>query len=534
MLSVLNKTANRLFSHWATVVAAALFFTLIMRLLTLEFPDDLSDSKYYVDAARRMFGALHSNFNQYNSRLGIMFPLYFIIRLAGGAAAYYILPLLYSLLACFLVLKSAKLLNKTREGFIAALLLAAYPSMGNLGSQILPDIFSMVYLLAAFYFALKYIFKKENMSYIVLAAIFVFFAYETHVINMFFSLGVALMLVLNKPEVKRAPIIFFAILLALYLAETLIYGIFTEYSFGRLEAIRCLDAGVLRQGALWSIFFVNLIKGYPLFLALFALVVCRAAFFLSKKNYAKLSLCLPVLCLAIAGFFSMKAFSPDVLPPPVNAALPFIILLTVFFAAEYLSVARIEQLAVTACVLIPVLTAAVGYKNIARHPLPALISLDSEFGTSIKEGIPFIYSPEDSASFVKYENMSYAQKQRIDFDFVLGIPNPDYKIAEEYKKIRANIDYINAFFAPDGVKITPTVAFLPDNSIAVKPEKMLFKPTAAFLPDGSALLCVLRELALTFDWSEYLADPENPLMRLGRHPLSLEKIQGTQYENPNK
>jgi len=176
----------------------------------------------------------------------------------------------------------------------------------------------------------------------------------------------------------------------------------------------------------------------------------------------------------------------------------------VFFVTKYFAAERLELFSVAACVLIPFLTAVVCYRNVLHHPLGRLISVDREFKMSIKNYIPLIYSAEDSASFAKYMDLSWGQKQKIDLDICLGIRNPDSEIFEEYKKIINNIDYINAFFTDEHSILSKIIAFRPDGS--------------------PALLCISHEFALALNWDEYLAAPENPLLRIFRRPLHLEKI----------
>ena len=505
MLSVLNKVARRLFSRWAILVLIAVSFTLIIRLLTLQFPDDLNDSKYYIDAAKQLATPLPYSLNQYSSRFGMILPVYYILHFTSGAAAgYYILPIVYSLLACLLVLKSAKLLNKTRAGFIAALFLAVYPDMSRLGSQILPDIFSMVYLLAAFYFIIKYTFKKTNMLYVAASAIFVFLSYEVNAINIFSSLGMALIIILNKQKPWRALTLFFVLLLAFYITETLIYRIFTEYSFGRLEIIYRSHLDIMKPTLEPLEVFFTLAKNRPLFLVFFIVATYYAVTCLKEKKYSQLSAYLPALSVIIAALFSLKDISPTVIPLPICAAIPFIIITITFFATKRFTIEQLESFSITVCILIPLLTAAVCYKNILRHPLSALISTDRELKASLSNHIPLIYSAEDSVSFMKYMDLSYEQKQKIDSDIRLGIRNPDSGVFEEYKKIVDNIDYIDAFFTDEHSRLSKVIAFRPDGS--------------------PALLCVSREFSLTLNWDEYLAAPENPLLQIHRRPLRLKKI----------
>ncbi|MCL1911169.1 MAG: glycosyltransferase family 39 protein [Leptospirales bacterium] len=514
MLDVLNKAARYLFSRWTLLVLIALFFTLIIRLITLQFPDDLNDSKYYIDAAKRLAGSLPYSLDQYSSRFGIILPVYHILPVTGGAAAgYYILPLVYSLLACFFVLKSAKLLNKARSGFIAALLLAVCPGMSRAGSQLLPDIFSMVYLLAAFYFIIKYTFKKTNIIYIAASAVFIFLSYEVCVTNIFSSFGIALIIILNKQKPWKAVTLFFALLLAFYITETLIYRIFTEYPFGRLEIIWLshlnAPAGALKPGG-----FFALAKSQPLLLVLFVIATYYALVCLKEKKYLQLSAYLPALCLIIGGLFSLKNVSPAILPQPIYAALPFILITTAFFASNRFSVERLELFSITFCILVPLLTAAICCKNILHYPLGALISADRELKASLKNYIPLVYSAEDSVSFTKYADMSYRQKQKINSDAYLGIRNPYMETFEEYKKIAGSIDFINAFFTDEQSRLSRVVAFHPEGE--------------------PALLCVSREFAFTLNWDEYLASLENPLLRIHRSPLRLEKIEGTSHETPRE
>ncbi|MDR3237298.1 MAG: glycosyltransferase family 39 protein [Spirochaetia bacterium] len=522
MTNILNRTTDRLLSRGAYLTAAVVIFTLIIRLVTLQFLDDSGDSKYYIDAAKQLSSTLPYEFTHWSARFGIVIPVYFIRSVWGGASASYILPLLYSLLAAFLVMKTALLMNKAQAGFIAAMILAIYPGMARSGSQILPGIFSMVYLLAALYFILRYVFKRKNILYLVLSAVFTFFAYETHIINVFFAPGMALIIILNKKNPWKAAAFFFGLLLVLYFGETILYHIFTKFSLGRLDIIRHShldDNKTLQSLALWELPF-RFVRPGPLFLFFFLLSAYYAVLCRAKKKYATLSVYLPAGGFFLIMLFSLRSVSPLVPALPLDirymdVSLPFIFLFASFYITERFKAEQLKALSAAALFLAPLITAGICYKNILHHPLFASASLQNKIDTEVSNYVPFVYCPEDSASFMEYMKMSHRQKQKIRLNASLGIPNPYFETGEEYIRILKNNDYLNAFFVDE--------------------KKTSLARTLAFLPDSSpALLYVPRELALTLDWNEYLADPVNPLILIYRRPLRLKEITAGAYAQLTK
>lgn len=507
-----------LFTKSGYYMVFALLFMLIFRFVSLQLLDDSGDSKYYMEHVKQLLsGTEPYEFNHWSARFAVILPVALVRVLTGGAAiGAYILPVLFSLIAAFLVIKIARLMDNEEAGFIAVILLAVYPGMIRSGSQILPGIFSMVYLLAALYFILFFVFKKPRVGFVILAAVFVFLGYETHIINLFFVPGFALIILLNMEEEKscKAIALFCGVLFALFVAETMCYHFFTEFPLGRLDVIRgshLSENQSLRPAAVWELFF-RFVRPGPVFVIFFVLSLWYAVKCVLKKDRIIISLYLPVCVFFIIMLLALKSLVPLVPALPFNAryldvSVPFIILFGSFFITSFLNggLSKDKQkrlFSIAGCIIL-IAAVFIFRSNVIHHPLINMNRADIVIDKTITAGIPLVYSREDSDNFNRSKELGLDKKREP------GMKDRDFETAEEYVRINKNIDYINAFFADADISLVPKIAVMPDRT--------------------KVLLCVRRELAPEYDWNEYLTKPQNPLLLTRRRPLALDEITVADY-----
>jgi hypothetical protein len=122
-------------------------------------------------------------------------------------------------------------------GFLAALGLILFPYMVRAGSQVRPEVFSITYILLTIFVFVEYI-EREYRELVPLmwTAVWIFLAYQAKITNLFFLPGFLVAILVYKKNLRHA-LILAGVLFFMYLAETSLYAIFTEYKMGMLEII---------------------------------------------------------------------------------------------------------------------------------------------------------------------------------------------------------------------------------------------------------------------------------------------------------
>jgi 4-amino-4-deoxy-L-arabinose transferase-like glycosyltransferase len=234
-----------LFSGDNRIILAALLFTLLIRLFTIQMIDDAGDSKMYMDHVRQLvIDPSGYSFDHWSARFALIAPVYLVRIATGGlAAGAYVLPVFLTLVMVFFSMKTSGLFGRIEAGFIAAIIMGVYPARVREGSQILPGIFSMAYLMASFYFLMLYLRREETgLLSVFLSALMMFLAYGTHIINIFFAPGMALILFIGNKRRWASMAVFSLTLFLFFMAETALYHFFTPYSLGHLDIIRFLPS----------------------------------------------------------------------------------------------------------------------------------------------------------------------------------------------------------------------------------------------------------------------------------------------------
>lgn len=241
LLMKLQNTKNKV-NDWL-IVTFLIAFTLTFRLLTLQMinvgPDEI-DYWYY---AKILFSKIpYGELNHRNIRWGIILPTFLIQKIFGTHPVVYVVgPVLLSCLQSYFTYDLGKRLFNRGAGILAVLMLTIYPYMIRTGSQIRPGIFSLTYLLAAFWVIVRNIdaFRTDKgwWGSVIAAAALVFCAYQTKITNLYFlPFFVATIFTVSRKRLK--PLVIFVILLAAaYLVEHLLYFLGTGAPLGRLSII---------------------------------------------------------------------------------------------------------------------------------------------------------------------------------------------------------------------------------------------------------------------------------------------------------
>jgi hypothetical protein len=246
-------TENKL-NDWL-IVSFLVAFTLIFRLLTIQMinvgPDEI-DYWYY---AKILFSKVpYGELFHRSIRWGIILPTFLIQRIFGTHPIVYIIgPVMLSCLQSYFTYSLGKRLFNPGAGILAVLMLTIFPYMIRTGSQIRPGIFSLTYLLAAFWIIVRNLdaFRTDKgwWGAVIAAAALVFCAYQTKITNLYFLpfFAVTIYAVAAKP--LKPIVTFITLLSAAYLMELLLYFLGTGEPFGRLAIITRthLDPGYIEE-----------------------------------------------------------------------------------------------------------------------------------------------------------------------------------------------------------------------------------------------------------------------------------------------
>jgi 4-amino-4-deoxy-L-arabinose transferase-like glycosyltransferase len=218
-------------------------FTLLFRLLTMQMvnvgPDEI-DYWYYgkILFSKVPYGPLAHR----NIRWGVIFPTFLLQRIIGTHPIVYIVgPVALSCFQSYLTYDLGRRLFNRGAGVLAVLMLTLFPYMIRTGSQIRPEIFSLTYLLAAFWVIVRKVrdFRTDKgWSAAVIAAAALFFcAYEAKITNLYFLPFFAVLIYGVAGRRFKPLAMFLALLAAAYLVEHLLYFVRTGAALGRLSII---------------------------------------------------------------------------------------------------------------------------------------------------------------------------------------------------------------------------------------------------------------------------------------------------------
>jgi hypothetical protein len=286
------------------VLFSLLVFALFFRLATLMMIHTGVDERdYWFSAKAIAHGLPYPELSHRTTRFSVILPVALAQAVAGSHPdVYYVLPVLNALVQVALAFLIGRRLRGSLAGFLAALALILFPYMIRAASQVRPEIFSVTYILAALYCFIGYFERKEGeLVPLLWTAAWMFLAYEAKITNLFFLPGMALAIVLVKRNWAHA-FMFAGSILALFLAETGIYALFTEYKMGELSIIL---KNHFRSDSLTVPHFSSLLGRYSsehlqaYWQLPFALFGLASVVYLAKRTDARIT----VLVLASLSFF---------------------------------------------------------------------------------------------------------------------------------------------------------------------------------------------------------------------------------------
>jgi hypothetical protein len=305
---------------------------------------------WYSAKALTQKGIEYPYVNHRTVRWGVIIPVAFQQLITGiKPNAYYVMPLINSIVQTVLLYALGKKIKNKRTGFIAAVLLIFFPYQIRAASQVRPEIFSMTYILIMIYFLYVFLFsgqaQKKYLS-LFLASLFLFIAYLTKITNLFFLPAVfVLFYIYSRRRFIINSTAFGGILFILFIAETFLYRKIGGYKLGQLSVI--IENHVADMETLDSFLqiflrysFENLQPYWHIPFILFFISAFYAIF--KSKVDSLIFLIVPVFCFFFFITFTISGVHPLKMAEPfVNryfcAVLPMVFLVLAWHVEAFIS-----------------------------------------------------------------------------------------------------------------------------------------------------------------------------------------------------
>jgi hypothetical protein len=225
-------------------LAILLTFTFMFRLVTLMIMNTgIDESDYWTAAKSLRFGLPYPPLSHRTVRWSVILPAFFSQLIFGVRAnVYYVVPIVFQMLQSLLLYRLGKRIHSRTTGALAAIATTVFPYSARVGSQLRPEVTSSVYILAAFWYLLNYLDSRDSekircyFSRLLPSVAFLYIAYHSKITNLYFLPGF-LVVILLLGKSFRHTLYFGLILLGLYVVETGIYAIFTNYDLGQIQII---------------------------------------------------------------------------------------------------------------------------------------------------------------------------------------------------------------------------------------------------------------------------------------------------------
>lgn len=216
--------------HWLDIglVALVMGITLLSRWATLE-PVELSGDPldYWFFVKSWFYGGEFGKLDHHDARFGIHIWLFLVQLFCGESAEMtYIAPLLVSALVSALTYVLARQLTSRAASLLAAFFVIEFDAFIRLSSQIRPEMFGAMYILATSIALVAYGRAKPERRLVpfVLASSFLMLGYLTRLDNLLFTPAFVLVL-WTAHKSKRDVALFVGVLVLGFLAETLLHVI---------------------------------------------------------------------------------------------------------------------------------------------------------------------------------------------------------------------------------------------------------------------------------------------------------------------
>jgi hypothetical protein len=235
--AILRSSGSWLLQRWQEILLwlTLLFFFLWVRFWTLESIELGGDAiqKWFFVRRWAYASPFEGTFwNHHLARMGDNVPVFLIQRLFGTAPpVYYVGPTLAFLVTAFCTYAAGKRLDGRFTGVLAAAGITWFGPMRRAASQMIPSMFSSMYVMLGTYCLIRYTCAEASSRrrWLTAMAVCFFAAYTSHELTLFFMPGVLLIQWLYGRSWRELALVL-GVLFGLFLIETAFYATFTEHA----------------------------------------------------------------------------------------------------------------------------------------------------------------------------------------------------------------------------------------------------------------------------------------------------------------
>ncbi len=243
----------------AAIVVGSVLFRLLMLQPINEGPDEVD----YWFAASRLFSDMpYPELMHRTIRWPIIVPTAIVQQITGiHPMMYYAVPILLTPVQAVLMYVIVRRHGDRVSAMVAVIVLLAFPYLIRSNSQIRPEPFVQVFLMAMWLSLDRYLSRRGRRS-LVMAALWLYLAYLTKITSIYFLPGaIALIVWYRRESIRQAAwdaLLFGGILLVMYLVEHGLYFALADAPLGRLGIIMSTHIpGTVDEDALgsfWELF----------------------------------------------------------------------------------------------------------------------------------------------------------------------------------------------------------------------------------------------------------------------------------------
>ncbi|WP_176724125.1 ArnT family glycosyltransferase [Desulfoplanes formicivorans] len=330
-----------------------IFFVLFVigifyRILTADYISYGGDAMYkWFQVKRLLYGfdftgwdKYYPTWNQHTSRWAINGVTYIFQYVFGThpVVMYLCVFFMFSISLIFLFLISLRI-NGVYFATTSCLIYIFFPVMDAIGSQLLPGIFSITYMLIAIYFMILYV-ERDKFAFLFIHILFVFLAYSSKITSVFFI--PIFMIFLYKKKKKSLPLMYALSLIVLFFIEVTAFYFVSDGSLV-LGKMSCIIQGHGRGGDIdlnhmfsFMTFFERWIKLPISWKLLFFISLLSSLYILKKFRNSWISF-IAVLCLCFVFFetFAIKSINPIKIAEPIRVRYLSVILPLMILMVNY-------------------------------------------------------------------------------------------------------------------------------------------------------------------------------------------------------
>ena len=248
--------------------------------------------------------------DHHSSRWAINIPILFFRSIFDHTVnAYYFSAWSAMLATLYFMFKFCLKYMSPARAVVSCLLFIFFEQYSRNANQLIPAIFSNAYIMASFYYLDNYLDTKKKLA-LGGSILCLFFAYLSKIDNLYF-MPAFLYYIFVKERSLKTIIVYSLSLAALYLSETALYALFTDYNFGRLQIIfkAHVDVGIKANKmvgiSFFQIFDKILSVGSPLVYLIIFSFIYSPFLFIKKRTHTEI---LKILGVIIISYYFLKLF----------------------------------------------------------------------------------------------------------------------------------------------------------------------------------------------------------------------------------